>query len=89
MTSIRTIGILVALTISASCARKVTIAPDLVYLRNDPDWMIKAQPAAPAAPASAPAPGSAAPATAPGTPTPAPAPGGTAPAPVPAPGSSR
>ena len=65
----RAIGILVLWMVGTGCARKVTLAPELVYSRNDPDWVIRAQPAA-AAPAAPPA---AAPA-APSTPAPAPAP---------------
>jgi hypothetical protein len=53
----RAIGTLVVLMIGSGCARKVTLAPEHVYSRNDPDWVIRAQPAAPApAPAVAPVP---------------------------------
>jgi hypothetical protein len=60
------LGIAVLLMFGAGCARKVTLAPELVYSRNDPDWVIRAQPAA-TAPA-APAPG-AAPTPAPSSPS--------------------
>ena len=69
----RAIGILVLWMVGTGCARKVTLAPELVYSRNDPDWVIRAQPAATppaAAPAAPPAPAPAAPSA----PAPAPAP---------------
>jgi hypothetical protein len=67
---------LLVLLAGAGCARKVVLAPELAHSRNDPDWVIRAQPAPPAPPApaaAAPAPAPApAPITAP-TATPAPA----------------
>ncbi|HJX65580.1 MAG TPA: hypothetical protein VJ860_16700 [Polyangia bacterium] len=68
-------GALLVLVGSAGCTRHVTIHPDLVVSRNQPDWVIRRAPgqvpqAAPA-PVTAPAP---APATsAPPVPAPAPA----------------
>jgi hypothetical protein len=58
-----TIGLVVLLVLAAGCGRKVTLAPERVYSRNDPDWVIRAQPAAaaPAAPAPVAAPAPAAP----------------------------
>jgi hypothetical protein len=53
-----TIGIVALLMLGAGCARKMTLAPELVHSRNDSDWVIRAQPAAaaPAAPAPVAAP---------------------------------
>jgi hypothetical protein len=38
-------GALLALVGSAGCARHVTIHPDLVISRNQPDWTIRREPA--------------------------------------------